>query len=123
MFSRNGGVSILCVLIVFAFPVLAVAETTEKTAPAFSDEAFLDAAYNNCATVENRSAQSCACERKLIGDRVNQDDKQMAFLYWTNKKVFVEKFEARRKADPTWQKGFSERFSNLQAVIFAACGV
>lgn len=97
---------------------------TDKPDPLknFSNQSFLEAAYNQCATVENRSAKSCECERKLIGDRVNTDDKQMAYLYWTNKKAFTERFDARRKADPTWQKGFGERFSNLQAVVIAACG-
>ncbi len=88
----------------------------------FSKDAFVDAAYNNCATVENRSAKSCECERKLIGDRVNEDDQQMAYLYWTNKEAFVTRFQARREADPKWQAGFSDRFSNLQALIIAACG-
>jgi len=88
----------------------------------FSDQGFVDAAYNNCATVENRSARSCECERKLIGDRVGLDDKMMAYLYWTDKPKFVERFEAKRDADPEWQKGFAQRFSNLQALIIAACG-
>lgn len=100
----------------------AKAEDAPSTKKEFSDEAFLDAAYDNCATVENRSGKSCDCERKLIGDRVNTDDKQMAFLYWTDKKAFGEKFEERRKADSTWQKGFAERFSTLQALVIAACG-
>lgn len=89
----------------------------------FSKDAFIDAAYNNCATFENRSAKSCECERKLIGDRVDEDDQQMAYLYWTNKEAFVTRFQARRGSDPKWQAGFSERFSNLQALIIAACGV
>lgn len=88
----------------------------------FSKDAFVDAAYNNCATVENRSAKSCECERKLIGDRVGEDDQQMAYLYWTNKEAFVTRFQARREADPKWQAAFSDRFSNLQALIIAACG-
>lgn len=88
----------------------------------FSDDAFLDAAYENCATVENRSASSCGCERKLIGDRVNADDKRMAFLYWTDTDTFRTEFEKRRKDDPAWQQGFGERFSSLQALVYAACG-
>ncbi len=104
----------------------ASAQKAEEAAVAalkdFSKEAFVDAAYNNCATVENRSAKSCECERKLIGDRVNDDDQQMAYLYWTNKDAFVTRFQARRAADPKWQAGFSDRFSNLQALVIAACG-
>ncbi|MEO1204826.1 MAG: hypothetical protein AAFV45_00705 [Pseudomonadota bacterium] len=88
----------------------------------FNDDKFLDAAYDNCATVENRSANSCNCERKLIGDRVNLDDKQMAYLYWTDKKTFVTEFEKKKKADPDFPKNFSNRFSNLQALVIAACG-
>jgi hypothetical protein len=88
----------------------------------FNDEAFLDAAYDNCATVENRSAKSCNCERKLIGDRVSLDDKKMAYLYWTDKERFVKEFEVRKQADPNFAKAFSERFSGLQATIIAACG-
>ncbi|MGH1418261.1 MAG: hypothetical protein ACRBCJ_05330 [Hyphomicrobiaceae bacterium] len=88
----------------------------------FSDQAFLDAAYDNCATVENRSAASCDCERKLIGDRVNADDKKMAFYYWTDKARFATEFEAKRNADATWQKGFAERFTSLQALVISACG-
>ncbi len=102
------------------------ASAEDAQAPAkkveFSDQAFLDAAYDNCATVENRSMKSCNCERKLIGDRVNTDDKKMAFYYWTDKETFTRKFEAKRKADATWNKAFAERFSSLQALVIAACG-
>lgn len=88
----------------------------------FSEQAFLDAAFNNCATVENRSAKSCNCEQKLIGDRLALDDKQMAYLYWTNKPAFVKRFEAKKTADADFAKAFSDRFSGLQALIIAACG-
>ena len=88
----------------------------------FTDQKFIDAAYDNCATVENRSAKSCNCERKLIGDRVRLDDKQMAYLYWTDKKTFTSEFEKKKAADPEFPKACSDRFSGLQARIIAACG-
>lgn len=116
----------ICVVMALMLAAPLGAPAKAEDAPAakkiFSDEAFLDAAYDNCATVENRSGKSCDCERKLIGDRLNTDDKQMAFLYWTDKKTFVEKFEARGKDDSTWKKAFAERFSSLQALLIAACG-
>lgn len=103
-------------------------EAPAATAPAaankveVTDEMFIDAAYDNCATVENRSAKSCNCERKLIGDRVSASDKRMAYLYWKNKETFVKEFEVKKAADPAFPKDFSSRFSNLQALVIAACG-
>lgn len=118
--SRLGLAVVIASSLMAAQPALA--DDPEKALQGFTEEKFLDAAYNNCATVENRSASSCNCERKLIGDRIGPDDKQMAYLYWTDKASFVTAYEARKKADPNFQKAFSERFSNLQALIIAACG-
>ena len=64
----------------------------------------------------------CACEQKLIKDRLSAEDKEMAYYYWTDKTKFVEKFEEKRGADESWQAGFGERFSILQALVIAACG-
>lgn len=113
------------ILLAFSFSAPALAEPAATEVAAlkdFNDQKFLDAAYDNCATVENRSAKSCNCERKLIGDRVDLEDKKMAYLYWTNKKVFVTEFEKKKTADAAFPKAFSDRFSNLQALIIAACG-
>jgi len=88
----------------------------------FSNQAYLDAAYDNCATVLNRSAKSCNCERKIIADRVSLDDKKMAYLYWTDKERFKKEYDLRVQADEKFKADFSERFSMLQATIFAACG-
>lgn len=123
MIRTAGLTTALLTAAVFALLGMANTAQADDTPKGFSDQAFVDAAFDNCATVENRSAKSCECERKLIGDRVGLDDKKMAYLYWTDKKEFVTRFNAKKKADPTWQKGFSERFSNLQALIIAACGV
>jgi len=88
-----------------------------------TDDQFLDAAYQYCANVDNRDVRSCDCERKLIKDRVIPEDKAMAYWYWTDKEKFKTEYEKRSKADPAWQPGFSERFSNLGALITAACTV
>lgn len=91
----------------------------------FSEEAFLDAAYNNCATVENRPAKSCDCEQKLMRDpdRLTREDKELAYYYWADKDRYIKEFEARRKADPKWQEQFALRMSNVQALVIAACGM
>ncbi len=119
---RSGLALVAALLIALAGAPAVHAQDPDKALAGFTEEKFLDAAYDNCATVENRSAQSCSCERKLIGDRIGLEDKQMAYLYWTDKPSFKAAYEAKRKADPTFQKAFSERFSNLQALIIAACG-
>lgn len=125
--SANLGLAASILLAMSAAGAAVAEEAAQAADPAralesFNEETFLDAAYNNCATVENRSAQSCTCERKLIGDRIGHDDKQMAYLYWTDKPSFKVAYEAKLKADPEFQRAFSERFSNLQALIIAACG-
>jgi hypothetical protein len=91
----------------------------------FSEEAFLDAAYNNCATVENRGAKSCDCEQKLMRDpdRMSREDKEMAYYYWADKDRYIKEFEARRKADPKWQEAFALRMAQVQALVIAACGM
>lgn len=91
----------------------------------FSEQAFLDAAYNNCATFENRSAKSCDCERKLMRDpnRMIREDKEMAYYYWADKERYIKEFEAKRKADPKWQEAFALRMAQVQALVIAACGM
>lgn len=98
-----------------ALPVSAGAAVTE--------EQFLDAVYKNCAEVENRDVKSCDCERKLIGDRVAAEDKEMVYFYYAEKEKFKTEFEKRSKADPAWQPAFAERMSIMGAYITAACTV
>ncbi|MDX2290218.1 MAG: hypothetical protein NW217_15540 [Hyphomicrobiaceae bacterium] len=95
-----------------------------KPATEFSEQALLDAAYNYCATVENRGVKSCDCEQKLLSqpDRLDDEGKRMAFWYWTNQERFKTEFEARRTADPKWQEGFALKMSNWAALVTAACG-
>jgi predicted NACHT family NTPase len=90
----------------------------------FSEQGFLDAAYNFCATVENREAKSCECERKLMSDpdRLGHDDRVMAFYYWTDKDRFIKEFQSKSAADEKWKDGFALRMSNIQALVIAACG-
>ena len=90
---------------------------------AVTDEKFLDAVYKNCAEVENRDVRSCDCERKLIGDRVAPEDKEMVYYYYAEKETFKTEFEKRSKADAAWQPAFAERMSNMGALITAACTV
>lgn len=91
----------------------------------FSEQAFLDAAYNNCATLENRSAKSCDCEQKLMRDpeRMSREDKEMAYYYWADKERYIKEFEAKKAADPKWQQAFAMRMANVQALVIAACGM
>ncbi|CFX34051.1 protein of unknown function [Candidatus Filomicrobium marinum] len=93
--------------------------------PEFSEQGFLSAAYDNCATVENRNPKSCECEQKLMSDpdRMSLEDKQMAFYYWRDKERYIKEFEAKRTADPKWQEAFALRMAQVQALIIAACGV
>jgi hypothetical protein len=88
----------------------------------FSEQRFMDAAFDNCARVENRQSKSCECEQKLIKDRLSPEDKEMAYYYWTDKPKFAEKFEEKRRSDDKWQEAFGERFATLQALVIAACG-
>lgn len=90
----------------------------------FSEQGFLDAAYDNCATFENRAAKSCECERKLMSDpaQISHEDKIMAFYYWTDKDRYLKEFQSKSAADATWQAGFSLRMSKIQALVTAACG-
>lgn len=109
-------------LLLAAYVSTAGAFAQDKTE--FTEQGFIDAAYNNCATVENRSAKSCECERKLMSDpeRLGEEDKMMAFYYWTDKERFVKEYENKSAADPKWKEGFALRMSNIQALVIAACG-
>lgn len=91
-------------------------------AETYTEQNFMDAAHDNCSRVEKRNPKSCACEQKLIKDRLSAEDKEMAYYYWTDQAKFVEKFEEKRRADDKWQEGFGERFTNLQVLVIAACG-
>lgn len=91
----------------------------------FSEQGFLDAAYNNCATIENRGVESCDCEQKLMRDpdRMSREDKEMAYYYWADKDRYIKEFEAKRKADPKWHEAFALRMAQVQALVIAACGM
>lgn len=99
-----------------------------KSAPAkpadYTAQGLLDAAYNHCATVQNRHAKSCDCEQKLLSDpkRFGAEEREMAFYYFTDQNRFKKEFESRIAADPKWQEGFVIRMSNMNALITAACG-
>ncbi len=115
-----------CVGMVAVFAVggaeIVSAETVKKVEP-YSQEAFLDAAYSNCSEKQNRESRVCKCERHFIaGDRLTDDDKKMAYSYWVDRENYVTMFEAKKKADPKWLAGFSERFNNMQAYILSMCG-
>jgi hypothetical protein len=99
----------------------ALAPVVEAGEP-FSEQRFMDTAFDNCARVENRHSKSCEFEQKLIKDRLSSDDKEMAYYYWTDEPRFAEKFEEKRRADDKWQEAFGERFATLQALVIAACG-
>ncbi len=87
-------------------------------------EKFLAAAYDFCASTENKSAKSCECEQKIIGEdgRVPQDDREMAYYYWEHKKTYKTMYQAKTAADPEFPKTFGQRFSVLSALIMSACG-
>lgn len=106
----------------FFGPALAANAEETKDKEGYTKQKFLSAAFNNCSTVQNRAPESCNCEQKLIdGDRRTDDDKEMAYYYWTDRARFRVEFEKRRAAEPGWQKAFSDRFTNLQALVMAAC--
>lgn len=90
--------------------------------PPYTEQGFLDAAYKNCAEVENREAKSCECEQKLIRDRVEPDDKEMAYYYWVDQATYMTRYNENSAKDPEWAKRFSDRFNTIQALIIAACG-
>jgi hypothetical protein len=90
--------------------------------PPYSEQGFLDAAYKNCAEVENREAKSCECEQKLIKDRVEPADKEMAYYYWVDQKTYMTRYNENATKDPEWAAKFSDRFTTIQALIIAACG-
>jgi len=100
------------------------AKPAEKPSQDYSEQAFLDAAYDFCATVQNRHANSCDCEQKLLKqpERFGKEEREMAFYYFTDKDRYLKEFQSRIAADPKWQEDFSLRMSNMQALIIAACG-
>jgi hypothetical protein len=102
------------------------ADTQEAPAKSqgYTEQGLLDAAYNFCATVQNRHAKSCECEQKLLRDpkRFGAEEREMAFYYFTDKDRFKKEFQSRIAADPKWHEGFALRMSNMQALIIAACG-
>ncbi len=102
---------------------VAFAQATQP-APEYSDQALLDAAYNYCASVENRGVKSCDCEQKLLAqpDRLDDEGKHMAFWYWTDQQRFKTEYETRRSANPQWQEGFALKMANWAALVTAACG-
>lgn len=102
-----------------ALGMVLVGGARAQAAEAYNEQGFMEAAQDNCSRVERRDAKSCACEQKLIKDRLSAEDKEMAYYYWTDKAKFAEKFEEKRQK---WQAGFGERFSLLQALVIAACG-
>lgn len=100
------------------------AKPAEKAHQEYSEQGLLDAAYDFCATVQNRAGKSCDCEQKLLKqpDRFGQEEREMAFYYFTDKDRYLKEFKSRIAADPKWQEDFSLRMSNMQALIIAACG-
>lgn len=90
----------------------------------YTTQGLLDAAYDHCATVQNRHAKSCDCERKLLSDpkRFGAEEREMAYYYFTDKARFTKEFESRKAADPKWNQDFALRMSNMNALIVAACG-
>jgi hypothetical protein len=116
------GIAMALVAIAAAY---SVALAQDKQPPAdYSEQGLLDAAYNYCATVENRGVKSCDCEQKLLAqpERLDDEGRRMAFWYWTDQERFKREFEARRTADPKWQEGFALKMANWAALITAACG-
>jgi len=103
--------------------LFALSTGNAHAAPQYTNQGFLDAAHKNCSEVQQRAPRSCECEQKLIsGDRLSNDDKEMAYYYWVDRKEYGKRFEKKKKADPKWQAGFAQRFNNLQALIMSACG-
>lgn len=100
------------------------AKQAEKAPQSYSEQGLLDAAYHFCATVQNRHGKSCDCEQKLLKqpERFGQEEREMAYYYFTDKDRYIKEFESRRNADPKWQEDFALRMSNMQALIIAACG-
>lgn len=101
---------------------VATASSARAEPPPYSEQGFLDAAYKNCAQVENREAKSCECEQKLIKDRVEPADKEMAYYYWVDQKTYMTRYNEYATKDPEWAGKFSDRFTTIQALIIAACG-
>lgn len=100
------------------------AEGAVEPGAEYTEQGLLDAAYDFCATVQNRSAQSCECEQKLLKDpnRFGAEEREMAFYYFTDKDRYLKEFRSRIAADPKWQEDFALRMSNMQALMIAACG-
>ncbi|MBU1211893.1 MAG: hypothetical protein KJ587_11545 [Alphaproteobacteria bacterium] len=100
------------------------AKPAGKTHQEYTEQGLLDAAYDFCATVQNRHGKSCDCEQKLLKqpDRFGQEEREMSFYYFTDKDRYLKEFNARIAADPKWREDFSLRMSNMQALIIAACG-
>lgn len=100
------------------------ADAAKKQPVEYSEQGLLDAAYEFCATVQNRHAKSCECEQKLLKDpdRFGAEEREMAFYYFTDKDRYLKEFQSRIAADPKWHEDFALRMSNMQALIIAACG-
>ncbi len=115
---------ILLVPLTFVQAADEAAKPAEKAHKEYNEQGLLDAAYDFCATVQNRHQNSCECEQKLLKQqhRFGAEEREMAFYYFTDKEHYIQEFEARRKADPKWQEDFALRMSNMQALIIAACG-
>lgn len=115
--SAYRSVAALAGAIVLGFAAVAMA-----AAPPYSEQGFLDAAFKNCAEVENREAKSCECEQKLIKDRVEPADKEMAYYYWVDQATYMNRYSELSSKNPEWAKNFADRFTMIQALIIAACG-
>jgi hypothetical protein len=109
--------SALCLAFAVTLAAPALAE-----APPYTEQGFMDAAFNNCAKVEGRPTKSCECEQMLIKERLAPEDKEMAYYYWVDQAKYAAQYKARTAADPKWPEAFTERFTTLQALILAACG-
>ncbi len=117
-------VSLVAAFSANAISPAADAQKAPVKAGEYTEQGLLDAAYNFCATVQNRHAKSCDCEQKLLSDpkRFGAEEREMAFYYFTDKDRFKKEFQSRIAADAKWQEGFALRMSNMQALIIAACG-
>ncbi|MEQ8823743.1 MAG: hypothetical protein RIC14_05145 [Filomicrobium sp.] len=102
----------------------AAKHTAKTESKDYTNQGLLDAAFDFCASVQNRSAKSCECEQKLLSDpkRFGTEEREMAFYYFTDKDRYLKEFTSRIKADPKWQEDFALRMSNMQALIIASCG-